>query len=78
MSILWKIQFQATLTVDILFCKLFLTVKIYYIYTSCDVFMNNTTNGRNHCSALPGIILTANFTTLMHSKKFKNAALGFT
>ena len=78
MSILWKMQFQATLTVDILFCKLFLTVKTYCIYTSCDVIMNNTTNGRNHCNALPGIILTANLTTSMHSKKFKNAILGFT
>ena len=44
--------------------------------TTCVIFICNTANGRNHYNAHSSIILTAYFTTLMHSKNFKNASLG--
>ena len=45
--------------------------------STCDVFICNTANGRNHYNVHSSTILHYFVTTLMHSEHFKNVVLGF-
>ena len=71
--------FQAILKVGILFYKLVFIVKPtehYCGYNLCCFYVKNE-KIRNYYTEHSSIILSAYFTTLMHSKNCKNAVLCF-